>query len=572
MNKKLLYAVDEKPPVILSMALGLQHVLLIFSGIVMVPAIVARAGNVPPDQVEYVAFASLIVSSISTLIQVIRFGKIGSGYVLFMGTSGAFISCSLTAVEMGGFALVATMSLLAAPLEFFASYFLRYLRKIITPEVGGVVIMLVAVNLIPIAMHSWVGYPGTPHYGSFEYLITGLATAFVILALIIFGNQVVRIWAPLIGIFIGYVIAYKLSILELTYFNDTKWFGLPRGYFPGIDMNLSMAHIPLFAAFLMTTLTGAIESAGCVMAAQKISVRNFRKIDYDSIQGCLYSDGLGNLLAGLAGTVPNTTYSSSISVLELTGVAARRVGIFGALFLAVLAFFPKFGAIILDIPGPVLGSSLVIFMGILFSTGILLATSKGLTYRSGLLVGISLCVGIIMEYDMFFHEQIPVYLKPFLSNGIATGGLTAFILSLIFIISRRAQVSLKMLPQKKRLFELNQFIDDNKETLHFTPRQQDLMQLACEEVFIYICESYEDQPARDMSFKWWLKSDSVQVDVAATSSLSDVDIPEMPDNPEKVDPEELAQLGLVILSKIARDVSHIKIGEHNYISFKIGNE
>ena len=73
---------------------------------------------------EYVAFAAIIVSSISTLIQVIRFGKVGSGYVLFMGTSGAFISCSLTAVELGGFALVATMSLLAAPFEFLVSYFL----------------------------------------------------------------------------------------------------------------------------------------------------------------------------------------------------------------------------------------------------------------------------------------------------------------------------------------------------------------------------------------------------------------------------------------------------------------
>ena len=73
-NRSLLYAVDETPPLWMSLFLGFQHVLLVFSGIVFVPLIVAKGSGVQPDQIEFVAFASIIVTAVSTLIQVQRFG------------------------------------------------------------------------------------------------------------------------------------------------------------------------------------------------------------------------------------------------------------------------------------------------------------------------------------------------------------------------------------------------------------------------------------------------------------------------------------------------------------------
>ena len=103
----------------------------------------------------------------------VRIGKIGSGYILFTGTSATFLSCSLVAADIGGFALVATMSVLAAPLEFLIAYFLGKLRKVVTPLAGGVVIMLVAITLIPLSLEMWVGQPGTENYHSPENLLVG---------------------------------------------------------------------------------------------------------------------------------------------------------------------------------------------------------------------------------------------------------------------------------------------------------------------------------------------------------------------------------------------------------------
>ena len=64
--------------------------------------------------------------------------------------------------------------------------------------------------------------------------------------------------------------------------------------------------------FRSVTLVGTIESVGDAMAVQRVSERRLKKIDDHRVQGCLYADGVGNALAGLTGTVPNTTYSGDI--------------------------------------------------------------------------------------------------------------------------------------------------------------------------------------------------------------------------------------------------------------------
>ena len=123
---QLQYSADENPPHLLSLGLAGQHVLFMLSGVVFIPILLAKTGRATPEEVEYLAFVSILVSAVTSLIQVVRIGAVGSGYVLFMGTSGAFIACTLDAVDQGGLALAATLAMLSAPLEFLISYFFRF--------------------------------------------------------------------------------------------------------------------------------------------------------------------------------------------------------------------------------------------------------------------------------------------------------------------------------------------------------------------------------------------------------------------------------------------------------------
>ena len=130
-----------------------------------------------------------------------------------------------------------------------------------------------------------------------------------------------------------------------------------------------------------------MDTLGDSIAIQRVSWRKPRAVDFRSIQGAIAADGLGNLLSGLAGTVPNTTYAASISTAELTGVASRSVGVCVGIVFATLAFLPKFLAVIIATPGPVVAAYYVVLMALLFIFGMKVLLRDGLDYRKGLIVG-----------------------------------------------------------------------------------------------------------------------------------------------------------------------------------------
>ncbi len=566
----LLYAADENPPPWVSLILSAQHVLLMFTGIIMVPVIMAKSFDLSPEEVNYLVFASIMVTSVTTLIQTVRVGKVGAGYVLFMGTSGTYLACTLDAMAIGGLALVATLCLLSAPVEFLFAYFLRFFRKIVTLAVGGVVVMLVTVSVAPIGLEMWTGTPGTPEFGSVENLLTGLATFVPILFIAVLGRPRIRLWAPIIGTAIGYTVGWHAGLVDLSRFHSASVIGLPDLAWPGIQFQLSPEMIPLLITFCFVTLVGTIESVGDAMAVQRVSERRLKKIDYDRVQGCLYADGVGNALAGLSGTVPNTTYSGNIAVLQLTGVASRRIGIYGAAILGVLAFLPKVSAVMISIPGPVLGAALVFLLGMLFATGAQLAVSGGMNYQTGIVVGVSFGVGLMMESGRFFTDIVPASLAPILNNGLVMGGLAAIVISAGFQIVSGRKAVLNLDPDPAQVRVLQEFIQDLATPFRMTDSHVYALQLACEEVFTHICRNPVDGGNADqVRFQWVREEEHIQVEVEHRSKVSDVDEPIPPGEPEHATDEELEQLGLFLLHKVASDVSHIRISGYNCISFKI---
>ena len=567
---QLQYSADENPPRWLSLGLAGQHVLFMLSGVVFIPILLAKTGRASLEEVEYLAFVSILVSGVTSLIQVVRVGAVGAGYVLFMGTSGAFIACTLDAVDQGGLALAASLAMLSAPLEFLISYFFRFFRKIFTPAVGGVVIMLVAVTIIPITLGLWVGGEGSPGAGSRANLLIGLATFLTMLGCAIFGGKKLRQWGPLLGIGSGYFAAALFGQLDMTNFNAAGWFGLPRADWPGIELRFQADHWPVFVAFLIATVAGTIETVGDVVAVQKVSKRNFRKVDYDSVQGALYADGVGNFLAGLAGTAPNTTYSGNISLLELSGVASRRVGLYGAILLGSLAFFPKVSGLILDIPGPALGAAIFVLIGMLFVTGVRVATMGGITPQTAMIVSIAFWGGYAAEHELFFADLIPGAVRPLVSNAIATGGAIALLLAVIFQLKplRRRKETLRA--DLTSLPKLQEFVAQTTERFQLDDTFQHDLNLCCEEVFVCLCEAEaEEGSERTVAVRCTLEEDTVLVEITDRSSAEDVDLPRVPDDVGAASLEELRHLGLVLVSKLAHDVNHLKISGRNYISFQL---
>ena len=167
---------------------------------------------------------------------------------------------------------------------------------------------------------------------------------------------------------------------------------------------------------------------------------------------------MGNLLSGLVGTVPNTTYSSSISVTELTGVAARGVGVaIGAVYLA-LAFLPKALAAVVAIPGPVAAAYLTVILSLLFVQGMKMVVQDGMDYRKGLIVGVSFWAGVGFQNGVIFPQFFAEAAGGLLQNGMTAGGLVAILMTLFMELTAPRRSRLEVRTDLADLARIMQFL------------------------------------------------------------------------------------------------------------------
>ena len=436
------YQPDERPPAALTVALGLQLAILCIAGIVLTPSIVVQAAGGTEAYLSWAVFAAVAVSGATTVLQAVRVGRIGAGYVLAMGTSGAFIAVCVVALARGGPAMLATLVVISSLFQFVLSARLSLLRRILTPTVTGTVIMLIPVTVMPIVFGGLKDVPdGTPASAA---PLCALATALIIAGIALKATGPLRLWAPVIGVVAGSALAGLYGIYDVSRVAEASWIGFPEGGWPGFDLDFGPVFWALLPAFVFVTLVGAIETIGDGVAIQRVSWRQPRAVDFRSVQGAVAADGVGNLLSGLAGTVPNTTYSTSISMTALTGIGARSVGIALGVVFVVLAFIPKALAVVLAIPGPVAAAYLTVLLAMLFVVGMRIVIQDGVDYRKGLIAGVAFWVGAGFQHGMIFPEYVSKLAGGLLENGMTTGGLVAILMTLFMELTapRRRRIEM----------------------------------------------------------------------------------------------------------------------------------
>ena len=430
MSSTVRYEPHEQPPRLLAFGLGFQQAALCIAGVVLTPVIVIRIAGEGEPYLTWAVFAALLVCGITTVIQAVRVGRIGAGYPMLMGTSGAFIAVSVTALAAGGPAMLATLVTISALFQFALSARLSWLRRIITPTVAGTVVMLIAVTVMPIIFDTLVDVPEGTEAAAAP--VSAAATMLVIVVLTLRASGVLRLWVPVIGLVTGCIVSSFFGLYDFQRVVEADWFGIPTSGWPGLDLGFGPTFWALLPAFVFVTLVGAIETVGDSMAIQKVAWRRPRATDFRVVQGAVAADGTGNLLSGLAGTVPNTTYSTSVAIAELTGVTARSVGVWIGVLFAAAAFLPKVAAALLAIPGPVAAAYITVLLALLFVLGMRMVVHDGVDYRKALIVGVSFWIGAGFQNQAIFADRLGEWWGTLLGNGMTSGGLTAIFLTLLF--------------------------------------------------------------------------------------------------------------------------------------------
>lgn len=429
----LLLGVDSREPTKLVLIAAAQHLLAMFSGVTMVPLIVAVAIGVPHQETVTFISMAILVSGVATLLQVNRLGPLGCGYLCVMGSSGLFIPPAIMAGKAGGLPLVFGMTLALAPVEAAMSRVVKPLRKLCPTHVTGTIIMLVGCSLIPLSLRQLGGGMRAEPFASLPNLAIGTLTILVIIGASVSSHPFIRASSVIIGVATGWLVAVLAGCAGIPQMATQPWILLPTPGWAGWSFDVSFI-LPFAVAYFVTGL----ETYGDIHAIGEISEGRLIDIEEGRVSGGLLTDALGSALAGLCGTTPNTSYSGNIAIVQLTGVAAKRVGVLVGGGLVVLSFTPKLAAVLGAMPAPVLGGAMIAAVATMVGVGMRIAARSVDDGTDMLVVGLSLCAGLGAQSVPELFSQMPSFLQTLLKTSTCTGALCAISLNLILgRLSRR---------------------------------------------------------------------------------------------------------------------------------------
>jgi NCS2 family nucleobase:cation symporter-2/xanthine permease XanP len=334
---------------------------------------------------------------------------------------------AIAAASQGGLPLVIGMGLITSPVEMILSRFIRQTRNIFPPVVTGTVVMLIGLGLMEVGITDFGGGAGAENYGAPQNLLLGIFVLTIIIIANRFGKGLVKVGAVAIGLIIGYFVSIPLGLVDLTEVAEAGWLTIPQPFKYGISFEWGLL-APWIMAYIITT----VESIGDLTAVAEVSgeaVDNQQHID--RLSGGIMADGVGSALAAVFNSLPNSTFSQNIGVIQITKVGSKVVGLAVAAILFLLGLVPKIGALVSVMPSPVLGGATIALFGMVATSGMKIVTKGGLTDRKIFILSIALSFGLGVTFRPDVVAQLPEILSTVLSSGITVGALIAIALNLI---------------------------------------------------------------------------------------------------------------------------------------------
>ncbi|MBW0101289.1 uracil-xanthine permease family protein [Pseudonocardia sp. KRD291] len=359
-------APDERLSWPRTVGLGGQHVIAMFGATFVFPVLMGLNPNI-----------AILMSGVATaLFLLIVRGKVPS----YLGTSASFVGGVAAIRAQGGDSAAVTGAILVAGLVLLVIGLLVHrlgahvVTRVLPPAVTGAVVMLIGFNLASVAATTY--WP----QDQWSALVTMIVVMVAAVLLPGFWGRI----GVLIGLVAGFAFSWFLDLtagpitapdangdvsthlrVDLSGVGQADWVGLPPATMTGPDgMEIAGWHLPTFSfAFVLLVLPSVIalvaENTGHVKAVQGMT-----RVDLDPYLGrALAGDGAGTALAGLVGGSPTTTYAENIGVMAATRVYSTAAYWVAAAFAVLLGFCPKFGAVVVAVPGGVLGGLTVVLYG-----------------------------------------------------------------------------------------------------------------------------------------------------------------------------------------------------------------
>jgi xanthine permease len=428
---------DYTPPLMQAIPLGIQHVLAMFVSNVTPAIIVCGAagfgfGSNSPDfpQMIYMIQMSMFFAGIATLFQTIGFGPVGARLPIVQGTSFAFLPIMIPLVAgkgVDGMAALFGGVIIGGIFHALLGTVIGKIRFALPPLVTGLVVLMIGLALVKVGIqYAAGGVPamGKPEFGSLENWSVALVVIAVTLGLKFFTRGMVSIAAVLLGLIVGYIVAYFMGMVSFGNIERAASFALPNPLHFGFEFSVAAV-----IGFCLMAFVSAVETVGDVSGITKGGAQ--REATSEEITGATYADGLGSAVAGIFGSLPNTSFSQNVGLIAMTGVMSRHVVTFGAIFLILCGLVPKVGAIISTVPIEVLGGGVIVMFGMVCSAGVSMLSDVVWNRRNMVIFAVSLSVGLGLQLVPDALQHMPSTAKILLTSGLLPAAFLAIILNLI---------------------------------------------------------------------------------------------------------------------------------------------
>jgi len=402
--------------------LGLQHLLAMYSGSILVPIMIAGALGYSAEQLTYLISTDIFMCGVATLLQLQLNKYFGIGLPVVLGV--AFQSVApliIIGQSHGSGAMFGALIASGIYVILIAGIFSK-IANLFPSVVTGSVITTIGLTLIPVAIGNMGNNVDKP---TAQSLILAAVTVLIILLINIFTKGFIKSISILIGLIVGTGIAGAMGLVDLTpvaqaplvHVPTPFYFGAPKFEFSSIVMMCIIATVSL------------VESTGVYLALSDITKD---KIDSTRLRNGYRAEGLAVLLGGVFNTFPYTGFSQNVGLVKLSGIKTRLPIYYAAGFLILLGLLPKFGALAQIIPSPVLGGAMLVMFGFVSVQGMQILARVDFEHseHNFLIAAISISAGVGLNGSSLFNS-LPTSLQMFFSNGIVMASLIAIVLNAI---------------------------------------------------------------------------------------------------------------------------------------------
>jgi len=421
-------------------SLGLQHVLAMYAGAIIVPLIVGGALGLSVEQLTYLVSIDLFMCGVATLLQVWKNRFFGIGLPVVLG-------CTFTAVgpiiaignQYGISAVYGSIITAGLFVLLFAKYF-GQLVKFFPPIVTGSVVTVIGITLIPVAVNNMAGGQGAKDFGDISNIALSFGVLLFIIVLYRFFTGFIRSIAILIGMVAGTIVAAFMGKVDFSAVSEASWFHMPELFYFGAPT----FNVTAILTMILVALVSIVESTGVYFALSDICER---KLSEKELANGYRAEGLAIFLGGLLNAFPYTTYSQNVGLVQLSGVKTRNVIYTVGCMLVVLGLIPKIAAATTIIPNPVLGGAMIAMFGMVVAYGIKMLSKVEFASQENLLIiacSVGMGLGVTVVPDLF--AQMPSSIRILTDNGIVAGSVTAIVLNLLFNVLPNKK-GIKSVPQ-----------------------------------------------------------------------------------------------------------------------------